>query len=83
MAVPDRILISSATVVGFFGGLALDVVLDALDPVGMAGSLLRDKRAANASSFHQVAGNVSELRWEILVDEQNVHVGSGVARVYL
>ncbi len=70
---PGGVLEAAAGVVRLLGGAAADAILDALDAADGAGRLFGQEGAAKPLVPRQIAGDVAELGWEILMNEQDVH----------
>src|SRR5262249_16871098 len=74
VAVPDEVFKGGAAVIRALGGPAAQSILDALDPIGLARFLARNKGDAMPLAC-QLGSDHTELSGEILVEEQGVHGG--------
>jgi hypothetical protein len=74
VGVPDRVLERPAAIMGCLPGTSLRLVRDLPDAIDLARRCRGDERTRPAQGADQVSRDVPELRREILVDEEDVHL---------
>src|SRR5262249_42922469 len=73
MGMPNRVLESPAEIVRRLASASAGLVLDLAHPLPHSGWRLRHEVALPAARTDQVPGDVAELGWKILMDEQDPH----------
>ena len=73
VGMPDTVLEGTAAVVGLPGGTSLNAILNPPHAAFVARRPLRHESTLEAVLPDQMTGNLAELGWEVLMDEEDMH----------